>query len=86
MPPTTTTNLRFVGETLGTLATAVDGADAAPTPDAIAGYVAAKALLDRALADWRALKSTSLDAVNAELRQAGHEPLSLVAGKANGKR
>jgi hypothetical protein len=86
MPPTTTTNLRFVGETLGTLATAVEGADAAPTPDAIAGYAAAKALLDRALADWQALTSTSLAAVNAELRRAGRKPLSLVAGKANRQR
>jgi hypothetical protein len=86
MPPTTTTSLRFVGETLGKVAGAVDGADAAPTPDAKAGYVAARALLDRALSDWQALKSTSLAAVNAELRRAGHEPLSLVAGKANKKR
>jgi photosystem II stability/assembly factor-like uncharacterized protein len=86
MPPTTTTSFSFLDETLEKVAGAVDGADAAPTPDANAGYVAAHALLDRALADWQALKSTSLGAVNAELRRAGHEPLSLVAGKANEKR
>jgi photosystem II stability/assembly factor-like uncharacterized protein len=85
MPPTTTTNLRFVGETLGKVAGAVDGADAAPTPDAIAGHTAAKALLDRALADWQVLTSTKLGAVNAELRRAGHEPLSLAAENAGRK-
>ena len=37
LPPTTLTNLRVVGDELDKLATAVDGADAAPSPDAVGG-------------------------------------------------
>jgi len=76
LPPSSTTSLRFVGETLGKVAGAVDGADAAPTPDAESGYEAAKALLDRELAEWKAFKATKLVAINAKLKVAGQKPLS----------
>jgi photosystem II stability/assembly factor-like uncharacterized protein len=81
LPPSSTTSLRFVGETLGKVAGAVDSADAAPTPDAQSGYAAAKALLDRELAEWKDFKATKLAAMNAKLRAAGQKPLSVEASK-----
>ena len=76
LPPTTTTSLRFVGETFEKLATAADGADAAPTPDARAGYAATTALLDKALKDWAMLTLTKLGALNAQLKAAHRDAIS----------
>jgi photosystem II stability/assembly factor-like uncharacterized protein len=81
LPPSSTTSLRFVGEALGKVAGAADGADAAPTPDAESGYVAAKALLDRELAGWKDFKATKLAAINAKLKAAGQKPLSVESPK-----
>ncbi len=81
LPPSSTTSLRFVGETLGKVAGAADSADAAPTPDAESGYAAAKALLDRELAGWAEFKATKLAAINARLKQAGQKALSAQAPK-----
>ena len=81
LPPSSTTSLRFVAETLGKVAGAADGADAAPTPDAEKGYAAAKALLDRELGEWKAFKATQLAAINAKLKSAGQKPLSVEAPK-----
>ena len=81
LPPSSTTSLRFVGETLGKVAGAVDGADVAPTPDAESGYTAAKALLDRELGEWKQFKATQLAAMNAKLKAAGQKPLSLEGPK-----
>jgi len=81
LPPSSTTSLRFVGEALGKVAAAADGADAAPTPDAESGYAVAKALLDRELGEWKAFKATKLAAMNAKLKAAGQKPLSTEAPK-----
>jgi hypothetical protein len=81
LPPSSTTSLRFVSETLGKVAGAVNSADAAPTPDAESGYAAAKALLDRELGEWKAFKATQLAAMNVKLKAAGQKPLSLEAPK-----
>jgi photosystem II stability/assembly factor-like uncharacterized protein len=81
LPPTRTTSLRFVGETLEKLATAADGADGAPSPDARTGYAAASALLEKSIADFSALKTTKLDALNQALRAAQRKPISLDAPK-----
>jgi photosystem II stability/assembly factor-like uncharacterized protein len=81
LPPTRTTSLRFVGETLEKLATAADGADAAPSPDARTGYAAATALLDSSIAGWSALKTTKLDALNDALKAAQRKPIRIDAPK-----
>src|SRR6185312_10037129 len=81
LPPSSTTSLRFVGETLGKVAGAVDSADAAPTPDAERGYTTAKTLLDRELGEWKAFKATQLAAINARLKAAGQKALSTEAPK-----
>ena len=76
LPPTSTTSLRFIGETLGKLATAADGADAAPTPDARAGYAPAAASTDKALGEWKSLAGAKLDALNAQLKAAHRAAVS----------
>jgi photosystem II stability/assembly factor-like uncharacterized protein len=79
LPATSTTSLRFVGETLEKLATAADGADAAPSPDARSGYTATSALADKTLADWSVLTSTKVGALNARLKAAHRGAISLEA-------
>jgi hypothetical protein len=81
LPPTTTTSLRFISETLGKLAAAANGADTAPTPDARAGYDAAVVLADKALGDWSALTSKPLAALNAALKAAHRKPVSTTPPK-----
>ena len=48
--------LSDIAEQLDKLAAAVDGADGAPTPDAIDGFAQTSRALDAALARWEALK------------------------------
>jgi len=57
---------------------AVDGgADAAPSPDARAGYTKLSGMLDASLQKWGALKTSELSAVNAKLKAAGKKPISV---------
>jgi hypothetical protein len=81
-PPTTTTSMRFVAETLGKLATAAGSADAAPTPDARAGYAVAMPAVEQSLAAWDAFKSTKFAALNARMKTAGKKAISLEEEKA----
>ena len=73
----TLTNLRAVGEALDKLATAVDGADAAPSPDAVTGFDKIQPALAATLAAWEALKTRDLPALNARLKQAGQPAIAL---------
>lgn len=75
--PKSLSSLRFLEGALATLASAVDGADADPTPDARAGFAQLESTLAKALAAWEALKTGSLAALNSKLRQAGEPPLNL---------
>jgi photosystem II stability/assembly factor-like uncharacterized protein len=56
LAPRTTTSLRFVDAALDKLFAAVDGADAAPSPDAVESWARLKPLADAALKAWRELK------------------------------
>jgi len=57
---------------------AVDGgADAAPSPDARAGYTKLSGMLDASLQKWGALKTTDLSALNTKLKAVGKKPISL---------
>jgi photosystem II stability/assembly factor-like uncharacterized protein len=71
LPPRTLTNLRVAGDTLDKLATAVDGADAAPSPDAVTGFAAIQSALDQTLATWEQLKTKELPALDLRLKAAG---------------
>jgi photosystem II stability/assembly factor-like uncharacterized protein len=76
-PPTTRTSLRFVDARLQSLGAAIESADAAPTPDAVAGCAALQPLVDETLARWQRLRGAELDALNAQLRQQGLQPIAI---------
>ena len=73
-----------MGETFEKLAGAVDGADAAPTPDARAGYAAAMPMLERSLAAWSNVRTTELAALNARLKAAGRKAIVVEVSAAKG--
>jgi hypothetical protein len=74
-PPQNVRTLRYVGEALDTLNRAVDGADAAPSPDAQAGFAKLQPLADTTLAAWQSLQSRDVAAFNDRLKKAGVAPL-----------
>lgn len=76
-PPRSVTGLRYLDGALETLFTAVDGADADPSPDVVKGVELAETALGSALAAWEALKSKDLSALNARLAAAGQPPLTV---------
>jgi photosystem II stability/assembly factor-like uncharacterized protein len=57
VPPPPSAGLYDISERLDKLAQAVDGADAAPSPDDVSGFHLARAALDSALARWAALSA-----------------------------
>jgi photosystem II stability/assembly factor-like uncharacterized protein len=54
--PRSTTTLRFAADKLAAIANAVDGADAAPSPDAREGFAKIRAIADEALGRWAEFK------------------------------
>jgi len=82
-PPNNVQNFRYLGGAFRSLMQAVDGgADAAPSPDAQAGYTKLSGMLDASLQKWGALKTAALSALNAKLKAAGKKPISLESKKA----
>jgi hypothetical protein len=77
VPPKSTATFRFVGDALEKLATAVDGSDDAPTPDAAAGFDKIQSTLTATIGSWEALKAKDLAALNAQLKKAGQPTLVL---------
>jgi photosystem II stability/assembly factor-like uncharacterized protein len=77
LSPTTLDCLRAVGDALGKLATAADGADAAPSPDTVAGFEKIQPPLKATLAAWGELKGKDLAALNAKLKKAGQAAITL---------
>src|SRR5690348_6302486 len=76
-PPNNVQNFRYLGGAFRSLMQAVDGgADAAPSPDARAGYTKLSGMLDASLQKWGALKTNELPALNAKLKAAGKVPIS----------
>jgi photosystem II stability/assembly factor-like uncharacterized protein len=58
LAPRSTSSLRFVDSKLQELARAVDGADAAPTPDMRAGWAKLKPIAESVLQSWRSFQSS----------------------------
>jgi photosystem II stability/assembly factor-like uncharacterized protein len=79
LPPATLASLRAVGDALGKLAVAVDGADGAPSLDAQTGFDKIQSVLAATLAAWDRLKTKDLAALNARLKRAGEPAISLSA-------
>jgi photosystem II stability/assembly factor-like uncharacterized protein len=77
-PPT---GLAEVAGRLLRLRTAVDGADAAPSPDAVAGFEQVQPAIAPALAAWEQVKEKDLAALNAELERAGEKPIATTWGE-----
>jgi hypothetical protein len=75
--PKSLTTLTAVGQGLGKLAGAVDEADAAPSPDVVAGFEKIQPSLDAILSAWEALKTKDLAALNARLKKAGQAEIEL---------
>jgi len=78
LPPSSLTSLRALASRLDELQRAVDGADAAPSPDARAGFALAKSAVEAGLAAWERLSGETLSGLNAELAAAGEPPLARV--------
>ncbi|HET6546055.1 MAG TPA: hypothetical protein VFG55_04830 [Rhodanobacteraceae bacterium] len=76
-PPRDVGTLAFLERALGQLMQAVDGADAAPSPDARTGYAKLATLVDTTLAAWDRFKRNDLAALNATLKDAHEKPLAL---------
>ena len=69
--------MRFAAEWLDKLDQAVDGADAAPTPDARRGFERLAPITAAALRAWDELKAKDLAALNAKLAATKQTPISL---------
>jgi photosystem II stability/assembly factor-like uncharacterized protein len=67
----TITSLSFVSDTLDKLLSAVDGADAAPSPDAVSGFDKIQPAFTSSLAAWDAFKAKDLAALNARRKKEG---------------
>ena len=75
-PPKRIESLRWLAGALGELLRMVDGADAAPSPDARQAFARLRPMADATLADWKHLFSAPLDSLNDRLRSAGREPIA----------
>jgi hypothetical protein len=76
LPPSSLESVQGLGGALRELAQAVDGADAAPSPDAEAGYDRLKTMTDSLDAEWRRVVEGDLAALNDRLEDAGEEPIA----------
>ncbi|MBU6249045.1 MAG: hypothetical protein KGN77_14945 [Xanthomonadaceae bacterium] len=76
-PPRRTDSLRALSMNLAKLEQAVDGADAAPSPDAKASYAELSTTLDATIEAWQRLKRSDLVDLNARLKAAGAKPIAL---------
>jgi photosystem II stability/assembly factor-like uncharacterized protein len=73
--PASETSWRFVGDALGRLAEAIESADAAPSPDARAGFAELTSRVAAVEQAWSGLKTGDVAALDAELEAAGQAPL-----------
>jgi len=77
LAPKRTNSLRFLDGALERLATAVDGADAAPTPDARAGYAKLRPAAEAAVREWTAFKAKELAELNERLKAMGQAVITV---------
>jgi hypothetical protein len=69
--------LRYLSSALGDVGRAVQSADLAPTADAVAAFRRDQQALEKALAQWNEIKTQDLPKLNASLKQANLQPVSL---------
>jgi len=76
LPPRSADNLSALAARLRTLQYAVDGADAAPSPDARSGFEEVELSVSARLGDWERLRTEDLATLDRELDALGQPPLS----------
>jgi len=80
-PPVSAINtLRSLNTALGDVERAVQSADVAPTADAVTALRRDRQAIAKALAQWNEIKSRDLPKLNAALKQANLQPVSLEEG------
>jgi photosystem II stability/assembly factor-like uncharacterized protein len=75
VPPQRADSLLAVSFDLLGLESAVDGADADPSPDALTSYATLSRTLTATLAEWSAFERTDVSRLNARLKAAGQQPI-----------
>lgn len=80
VPPMSIESLDWIASALRQLMGVVDDADAAPSPDARAGYARLAPMAAAAAAAWQDLVDGDLSALNETLTAAGLEPIDAPAG------
>jgi hypothetical protein len=69
------TTLRRLSASLAGLQSAVESADAAPTPDAVTGFAERRKLVATGLARWQEVLATELPKANRSFESAGLPPI-----------
>src|SRR5262249_46538727 len=75
-PPKRIESLRWLSTALGDVQQMVDGADAAPSPDAREAFARLQPMVDSTLVAWQRFATTDVAALNQRLRAEG---LKLIA-------
>ena len=75
VPPVRTDGLQALSTDLRHLASAVDGADADPSPDALASYAILSRTLTTTLAEWKRFERTDVSRLNERLKAAGQRAI-----------
>jgi hypothetical protein len=75
VPPLRTDSLQALSSDLDGLESAVDGADADPSPDALSSYATLSRKLTETLAEWTRLEKSDVARLNGRLQAAGEHPI-----------
>ncbi|MDE2450742.1 MAG: hypothetical protein KGO22_17335, partial [Gammaproteobacteria bacterium] len=70
-----TDSLQALSDDLDSLASAVDRADADPSPDTLTAYAKVTGTLTATLAEWSRLEKIDVAKLNARLKSAGEQPI-----------
>jgi hypothetical protein len=75
VPPLRTDSLQALAADLDSLESAVDGADADPSPDALSSYTTVSRKLMATMAQWKRFDTVDVPELNARLKAAGEQPI-----------
>ena len=75
IPPLRADSLQALATDLDGLESAVDGADADPSPDALSSYATLSRKLTATLAEWGRLERVDVPQLDARLKAAGEQPI-----------
>lgn len=75
VPPLRADSLQALSSYLDGLESAVDGADADPSPDALSSYATLSRKLTETLAEWARFEKSDVAKLNGRLKAAGEHPI-----------